>query len=111
MLNNPQTLYAHRGEVIDYKNAGGTEIKANSVVSLATRIGVAGTDIPVGTVGSVHVIGVYDIPAVTTEAFTVGQAVYWTGTALTSTAASNVPAGWVVEAKILAGSIAKVKIG
>jgi predicted RecA/RadA family phage recombinase len=111
MLNNPQANYVQRGEAIDFTNTGSTDIKANDVVSLATRIGVAGCDIPVGATGSVHVIGVYDIPASTTEAFTVGQAVYWKNGALTSDSTGAVPAGWVVEAKPTAKSVARVKIG
>ncbi|OLN21408.1 hypothetical protein BTO30_14910 [Domibacillus antri] len=111
MLNNPKTSYIHRGETIDYKNNGTAEIKSNDVVGLATRIGVAGCDIPVGSAGSVHVIGVFDLPAVTTEAFTVGQAVYWDGTALSSNATGTVPAGWIIEAKAAAGAVARLKIG
>ncbi|THD15366.1 hypothetical protein CI793_13450 [Anoxybacillus ayderensis] len=110
MLNNPQAYYVQRGETIDFTNTGSTDIKANDVVPLATRIGVAGCDIPVGATGSVHVIGVYDIPASTTEAFTVGQAVYWKDGALTSDE-TGVPAGWVVEPKTTTKSLARVKIG
>ncbi|KYD02643.1 hypothetical protein B4102_0237 [Heyndrickxia sporothermodurans] len=111
MLNNPQTSYVQRGESIDFKNNGASDIKSDSVVSLGTRIGISGCDIPVGAVGSVHVIGVYNLPAVNTEAFTVGQAVYWKDNALTATETGAIPAGWVVEAKATAGTRAKVKIG
>lgn len=111
MLNNPQASYVQSGEVIDYKNVGQTNIKANDVVSLATRIGVAGCDIPVGATGSVHVEGIFDFPANNTEAFTVGQEVYWDGSSITSTETNNVPAGWVVEAKASTGTVARVKIG
>lgn len=111
MLNNPQTHYVQRGETIDYLNNGETDIKANDVVSLGTRIGIAGCDIPVGATGSVHVIGVYDIPASTSEAYVVGQAVYWKDAAITSVSTDAVPAGWVVEPKATAKSLARVKIG
>lgn len=111
MLNNPQASYVQRGESIDFTNSGSTDIKANDVVSLGTRIGIAGCDIPVGATGSVHVVGVYDLPASNTEAFTVGQAVYWNGTVITANETDNVPAGWVVEPKTTAGTIARIKIG
>lgn len=111
MLNNPQAHYVQRGESIDFVNSGAVEIKANDVVSMSTRIGVAGCDIPVGGKGSVNVIGIFDVPAVTTEAFTVGQEVYWNGTALSSVSSGNVRAGWVVEAKAQSGNRARVKIG
>lgn len=111
MLNNPQAQYVQRGETIDFKNSGAAEIKTNEVVSLTSRIGIAGCDIPVGAVGSVNVIGVFSLPALTTEAFTVGQPVYWKDNALTGTETGAVPAGWVVEAKLQANAVAKVKIG
>ncbi|MCT8975501.1 DUF2190 family protein [Clostridium sp. CX1] len=111
MLNNPQASYVQRGEAIDYTNTGVTNIKANDVVRLATRIGVAGCDVPVGAKGSIHVVGVYDLPALNTEVFAVGQAAYWNGTAITVTAGTNTPAGWVVEAKATAGTVARIKIG
>lgn len=111
MLNNSQTHYVQRGESIDYKNTGEVDLKANDVVSLETRIGIAGCDIPIGVTGSVNVIGVFDIPAVASEIFTVGKAVYWNGEAITATAADNTPAGWVVEPKPSTKSLARVKIG
>lgn len=111
MLNNPQAIYVQRGEAIDYKNASTKDFVANEVISLSTRIGIAGNDIPIGMIGTAHVTGVYDIPASTTEAFNVGQAVYWKDTMLVSTAAGAVPAGWVVESKVTLKNMARIKIG
>lgn len=103
--------YVQRGETIDFVNATQTNIAAGDVVSLTTRIAVAATDIPVGVKGAVNVIGVYDIPALTTEALTVGQAVYFKDGKIQAAETDAVPAGWVVEPKVQAGSIARVKIG
>lgn len=111
MLNNPQAIYVQRGEVIDYKNEGTTAIKANDVVSLATRIGIAATDIPVGVTGTINIIGVFDIPADNTAAFTVGQAVYFKDGKLTGTDTGAIYAGWVVEPKATAATKARIKIG
>lgn len=111
LLNNPQAVYVQRGEVIDYTNTGLVDLKAADIVELTGRIGVAGTDIPVGVVGSIHVTGVFDVPATNTEAFTVGQPVYWDGTAVVSVATDNTLAGWVVAPKLSVGTIARVKIG
>ena len=111
MLNNPKANYVQRGEVIDYKNNGNETIKANDVVALTSRIGVAGSDIKVGGTGSLHVIGVYALPALNTEAYTVGQVVYWKDNALTATQTGAVEAGWVVEPKATASTTALVKIG
>lgn len=82
--------YWQRGEAIDYT---ATDALANGdVVDLATRIGVAGDDIPAGETGTVHIVGVFEIPKAT-GAVTVGQALYWDKTAKNiTTAAGSSPA-------------------
>lgn len=111
MLNNPKANYIQRGEVIDYKNNGNAVIKANDVVVLTSRIGVAGSDIKVGDTGSLNVVGVYELPALNTESYTVGQIVYWKDDALTATQTGAVEVGWVVEPKATAATKARIKIG
>lgn len=103
--------YVQRGETIDYVNNTVANIAAGDVVTLATRVGIAATAIPVGAKGAVNVIGVYDFPALTTEELTVGQAVYYKDGKIQATATDATPAGWVVETKVAAGAIARVKIG
>lgn len=103
--------YVQRGETIDYTNAGASKIAVGEVVTLTNRIGIASTDIPVGTVGALNVIGVYDIPALGTEALTVGQAIYFKDGKVQATATDAVPAGWVIAPKATAGTVARVKIG
>lgn len=105
-----QVNYVQRGETIDFVNSTGADILANEVVELGTRIGVAATQIPVGTKGALNVMGVYDFPALTTEALTVGQAVYFKDGKIQATETGATPAGWVVEPKTTTGSIARVKI-
>ena len=78
------------------------DLANGDVVDLATRIGVAGNDIPAGETGAVHVVGVFEIPKAT-GAVTVGQALYWDKAAenITTAAGSspaNTPAGWAVAA-------------
>ena len=89
--------YWQRGEAIDYT---ATDALANGdVVDLATRIGVA--DIPAGETGTVHIVGVFEIPKAT-GAVTVGQALYWDKAAKKITTddaeSANTPAGWAVAA-------------
>lgn len=91
--------YWQRGEAIDYT---ATDALANGdVVDLATRIGVAGDDIPAGETGTVHIVGVFEIPKAT-GAVTVGQALYWDKAAKKITTddaeSTNTPAGWAVAA-------------
>lgn len=102
--------YVQRGETIDFVNSTAANISAGDVVALSTRVGIAATEIPVGTKGALNVMGVYDFPALTTESLTVGQAVYFKDGKIQATATDAVPAGWVVEPKALAGSVARVKI-
>lgn len=91
--------YYQKGVTIDYKNTSGATIAANTIVALGTtRCGVAGTDIPNNSVGSVFVEGVWIVPSTGTIAL--GAAVYYDTSAekATATATSNVPLGWAVAA-------------
>lgn len=54
-------VYWQRGETLDYLNSGETKIEAGTVVKIGQRIGVAGTDILPGKIGSLHVAGVYEM--------------------------------------------------
>ena len=91
--------FYQKGISIDYKNTSGATIAANTVVALGTtRCGVAGTDIPNNSVGTVFVEGVWIVPSTGTIAL--GAAVYYDASAekATATATSNVPLGWAVAA-------------
>lgn len=102
--------YVQRGETIDFKNTGSL-IFAGDVVALTDRIGVAATEINPGAVGSLNVIGVYDMPATSGEDYTVGQKVYFKDGKIQAASADAVEAGWVVEPKPTTGIIARIKIG
>lgn len=106
-------LFIQDGKTIDYSNGGASAIGYKDVIPMVTRIGVAAEDIAIGATGSVNVEGIYELPAVTTTAFVVGDQLYWDTAAgnLTANSAGNVPAGWCVEAKATATAVAKVKIG
>jgi predicted RecA/RadA family phage recombinase len=110
MLSN----YIYEGKSVDFKNAGASDIAYHDVVPIGTgRIGVAQSSIPIGSTGTLAVTGVFEFDAINTVAFSVGDALYWDNTAkkITNVSASNVAAGWCVEAKISAGVTAKIKIG
>lgn len=104
--------YIQKGETIDYTNPGPVPIAYGSVVNLTNRIGIAGENIDVGATGSVHVVGVYELPAINTAAFNVGDQLYWDPVAgvLTNVDQNNIPAGWATEPKALADTTARVKI-
>ena len=81
--------YWQRGEALDYTNSTDDDIPANSVIQLESRIGVSGCDIPAGAVGSVHMIGVFEIAKTGSSAIKMGQAVYFDGDGITDTAPSG----------------------
>ena len=66
--------YWQKGEVLDYKASAA--VKNGEVVSLGTRIGVAGEDIAAGETGHLHVVGVFEMEK-DTGAMTMGAAVYY----------------------------------
>ena len=103
--------YIQEGKTIDYDNPGAA-INYGDVVNLTTRIGIAGEDIAVGAMGSVHVTGVWELAAINNAAFAVGDTLYWDAVAgnITNISAGNIPAGWATELKLLAGNTARVRL-
>lgn len=92
-----KATYWQRGETLDYtpENAVGN----GEVVSLGTRIGVAGGDIKAGELGHLHVVGVFEMPKAASVSITMGAAVYYdAGAGAITTSASNVPAGYAAAA-------------
>ena len=76
-----KAAYWQRGETLDYKNATDAKIEANTVISFGGHIGVAGTDILPGELGSLHVTGVFEMPKTAAGAVEMGTEVYLTETA------------------------------
>lgn len=92
--------YWQRGETLDFVNSTGKVIEANTIIVLGQRMGVAGTEIPAGEKGTVHVEGIYSFPKAKSTAITAGALVYWdtTNNCLTTTSTSNILAGYAAEA-------------
>ena len=101
--------YWQKGEVLDYK--AGTAVKNGEVVSLGTRIGVAGEDIAAGETGHLHVVGVFEMEKATGDV-TMGAALYYSATdkKITPTATGNVPAGYPPAPAPRADATALVKL-
>lgn len=81
--------YWQRGESLDYINPTEEKIEAGEVIALGDRIGIAGTDIRPGALGTVHVMGVYEFPKKDKAEMTVGMEVYITEGGITSEATSG----------------------
>lgn len=106
-----KATYIQTGESLDYINTGDAMIAAGDVVALGTRIGIAGTDIPAGGLGSVHVVGVFELAKKAGDALTVGAAVYYSTTdGITTTEAGNTPAGYATAAAAADAATARVKL-
>ncbi len=105
------TAFVNRGESLDYVNTGSGVIAAGDIVSLVSRIGVAGDDIQVGETGAVEVIGLFDMPATATGAVSVGTELYFDGTGITDTKGeSGVPAGYCAKAFAAGDATIRVKL-
>lgn len=75
-----KATYWQRGDALDYTNGGSAKIEANEVIVFGTKIGVAGTDIAVGELGSLIISGIFEMPkdyGDSGKALTAGQEVYW----------------------------------
>lgn len=103
--------YWQRGESLDYKNATEATIEANTVVKLAERIGIAGTDILPGAVGDLHMSGVFEFEKTSANAIPMGTSVYFDGTGITETADANTPAGFAAADAAAEDKTILVKIG
>lgn len=105
-----KATYWQKGDTLDYKNNTEATIEANTVINLVTRVGIAGTSIPAGEVGTVHVSGVFEMDKVAAEGIALGTLVYFTGTAITATATDNTPAGYAITAAAAADATVYVKL-
>ena len=82
--------YIQRGEALDYINTTDAVIPHDTIIPMGGRVGVAGTDIAPGEVGSVHVVGVFKTAKSGTNAIAIGQTVYFDGPGITDAANDGV---------------------
>lgn len=104
-----KAAYWQRGETLDYKNETGALIEANTILIIGSRIGVAGTNIPAGAVGSIHVTGVFEMPKSEQVEIAMGTTVYFDGAGIVTTA-GDVCAGYCVETSATSSDIVLVKL-
>lgn len=100
--------YWQRGESLDYKNSTNAVIEANTVIDLGTRIGIVGTTINPGEMGSLHVDGVYQFPKTGTAEIVMGAAVNFDGTGITTEAGT--PAGYAATPSAAGDATILVKL-
>lgn len=78
-------------------------------VVIGSLLGVAQTTVPAGSTGAVKIGGVFELPKASTEVWTVGTAIYWTGTAATSTSGSTL-IGYASEPAANPSSVGRVRL-
>lgn len=106
-----KATYWQRGETLDYRNTTDTKIEANSILSFGSHIGIAGTNIFPGELGSIHVAGVFEMPKTSTEVIEMGTEVYFDGSGITNTKNDNAPiAGYAVQAAAASDTVILVKL-
>lgn len=76
----------------------GSTVASGDVVQAGQLLGIATDDAVMGQTLTIKTTGVFRVPKATSESWTVGALVYWNGTAMTTTASTNTPAGCAVEA-------------
>ena len=90
--------YWQRGEALDYKNNTTKVIPAGAIITIGSRLGVAGTEIAPGQMGSLHMGGIWTIKKTGTAAIEMGQTVYFDGTGITDTKGGSGDSSISVEA-------------
>lgn len=70
-----KATYWQKGEVLDFTPT--EDVKNGQVVPIGSRVGVAGSDIPAGEQGHLHVVGVFEMDKATGEEITMGTALYY----------------------------------
>lgn len=89
-------VYSRPGYIMDYLNSTGADLPVGSVVVAGVRVGVCEVAIPNGTVGSVRVREVVNLPKKAGDTPAQGGLVYWDAVHgyITTTSAGNTLAGY-----------------
>lgn len=94
-----KAAFWQKGESLDYVNTTSEKIEANTIMVYGARLGVIGTDIDPGELGSLHVVGVFELPKTDTAEIAAGTEVYWDGSGITSASgADSIKAGFAAQA-------------
>lgn len=107
-----KATYWQKGDNLDYKNDTTKAIEAGTIIPLLSRVGVAGMVIPSKGEGTVHVTGTFWMPKKDTDAFEMGEPVFFITAdgAVTKTAEGNIPAGYAAGPADAAAAEALVKL-
>lgn len=87
-------------------------VASGGIVIIGGLIGVATCTAAVGVSVAVKTTGVFELPKVSAQAWTVGAAIYWDGVAgnATTTSTSNTLIGYATEAAANPSAVGRVKL-
>ena len=103
--------YIRKGTTVQMHNNTEEVIAYGDVVKISKRIGVAASNINPNEVGTLSIVGVYEIQAESTETLNIGDTVYFNESNNITTTIGDVVAGIAVEPKVSGTTTAIVKIG
>lgn len=103
--------YIRKGDTVQKLNNTEQVIVYGDVVKLSTRIGIAASTINPGEVGTINIVGVYEIKSEPDEVLAIGETVYLNESGNITKTVGNVVAGIAVEDKASGTPFARVKIG
>lgn len=103
------------GNTVTWTNpdvTGSVDVASGDGVVAGSLFGVAQTDIAVGDSGELALTGVWELPKVSAQAWTVGQRIYWDAAAgnATTAASSNKLIGVAIEAAANPSATGKVRL-
>lgn len=106
-----KATYWQRGETLDYENTGTAIIEANTIIAFGEHIGIAGTDIMPGEIGTLHVTSVFEMPKTAAGAVEMGTSVYFDGEGITDTEGEDtIFAGYAAQAAAASDTVILVKL-
>ena len=104
--------FVQQGKRLTFVNGTSSDIDSGDVVLITNRIAIAVADIAADASGEVQTEGVFTIDKTTSEAWTLGDQLYWdaSGSKVTTTASSHQKAGIAAAIAESADTTGPVKI-
>lgn len=85
-------------------------VAAGAPVLVGSMFGVAVNTALSGAAVEIALSGVFDLPKTAAQAWTVGQLLYWSGTAVTNVASTNKLIGVAAQAQQAADTVGRVRL-
>ena len=86
--------YIQRGETLDYRNETSEIIPAGAVLTMGNHIGITGTEMLPGELGSIYVTGVFKIAKTGEAEIAIGTPLSFDGTSMAAAAENAKEVGY-----------------